>query len=117
MDSFVIKGGESLHGRLRVGGAKNASLPILAASLLACGSSTVEDVPELLDVETMCGVLTSVGARVSRSKNKVVVDATEISSFEPPYDLVRAMRASFLVMGPLLARMGCAKIALPGDAP
>ncbi len=114
VDSFVIKGGESLHGRLRVGGAKNASLPILAASLLACGSSTVEDVPELLDVETMCGVLTSVGARVSRSKNKVVVDATEISSFEPPYDLVRAMRASFLVMGPLLARMGCARIALPG---
>ena len=114
MGSLIIKGGVPLHGRVRVGGAKNASLPILAASLLSGGSSTVEDVPELLDVETMCGVLSSIGARVSRSRNKVTVDATEISSFSPPYDLVRAMRASFLVMGPLLARMGCARIALPG---
>ncbi len=71
MGSLIIKGGVPLHGRVRVGGAKNASLPILAASLLSGGSSTVEDVPELLDVETMCGgVLSSIGARVSRSRNK-----------------------------------------------
>ncbi|MEA4884430.1 MAG: UDP-N-acetylglucosamine 1-carboxyvinyltransferase [Clostridia bacterium] len=114
MESLVIRGGAPLRGRVRVGGAKNASLPVIAASLLAGGRSMVEDVPSLRDVDTMCGVLTSLGAQVYRSQNTVAVDASVISSSEPPYDLVRAMRASFLVMGPLLARMGTVRISLPG---
>lgn len=114
VEALVIRGGVPLGGEVRVGGAKNASLPIIAASLLAAGPSKVEDVPHLKDVDTMCGVLSSVGATVSRSPNVIVVDASEISSVEPPYELVRAMRASFLVIGPLLARMGRVRVSLPG---
>ncbi|MCR4424724.1 MAG: UDP-N-acetylglucosamine 1-carboxyvinyltransferase [Firmicutes bacterium] len=114
MESLVIRGGQPLHGRVRVGGAKNASLPVIAASLLAPGLSRIEDVPDLRDVDTMCGVLSALGARTSRTGNTVAVDASDVSSAESPYDLVRAMRASFLVMGPLLARTGRVKISLPG---
>jgi UDP-N-acetylglucosamine 1-carboxyvinyltransferase len=114
VESLVIRGGQPLHGRVRVGGAKNASLPVIAASLLAPGLSRIEDVPDLRDVDTMCGVLSALGARTSRTGNTVAVDASDVSSAESPYDLVRAMRASFLVMGPLLARTGRVKISLPG---
>ena len=114
MEVLIIRGGKPLNGEVRVGGAKNASLPIIAASLLAPGSSSIEDVPHLNDIDTMCGVLSSLGAKVSRSPNAVAVDASDISSVEPPYELVRAMRASFLVMGPLLARTGRVRISLPG---
>lgn len=114
MEVLIIRGGAPLSGKVRVGGAKNASLPIIAASLLAPGSSSIEDVPRLKDIDTMCGVLSSLGANVSRSPKVIAVDASDISSVEPPYELVRAMRASFLVMGPLLARMGRVRVSLPG---
>ena len=114
MEVLSIRGGAPLSGKVRVGGAKNASLPIIAASLLAPGSSSIEDVPRLKDIDTMCGVLSSLGAKVSRSPKIIAVDASDISSVEPPYELVRAMRASFLVMGPLLARMGRVRVSLPG---
>jgi len=114
VEVLVIRGGAPLGGKVRVGGAKNASLPIIAASLLAPGLSSIEDVPRLKDIDTMCGVLSSLGANVSRSPKVIAVDASDISSVEPPYELVRAMRASFLVMGPLLARMGRVRVSLPG---
>ena len=114
MSKIIVKGGSSLNGTIKVDGAKNATLPILAASLLASGQSIIEDVPELEDVRVMCEVLHSLGVDVEYRDRKAVIEAESISNIEAPYELVRRMRASFLVAGPLLARLGKARIALPG---
>jgi UDP-N-acetylglucosamine 1-carboxyvinyltransferase len=115
MTKIVIDGGHRLEGSVRIGGAKNAVLPILAASLLASsGTSRIEDVPDLLDVRIMAQTISALGAEVERSGSTMTVNASNIHSVEPPYDLVRRMRASFVVAGPLLTRFGEAKIALPG---
>jgi UDP-N-acetylglucosamine 1-carboxyvinyltransferase len=115
MPKLVIEGGFPLSGTVRVGGAKNAVLPLLAASLLAeSGMSQIDDVPNLLDVCNMAETISSIGARVERRGTSVRVQANRIHSVEPPQDLVRRMRASFVVAGPLLARFKEAKISLPG---
>lgn len=115
MEKIVVRGGRALHGTVKIQGAKNAVLPILAASLLAKkGMSLIQDAPELDDVNTMCDVLKSLGAKTRYGANGLSVDATCIQSGEAPYELVRKMRASFLVMGPLLARIGQARVSLPG---
>lgn len=115
MPKLVIDGGYPLSGSVRIGGAKNAVLPILAASLLAeSGVSQIEDVPHLLDVRNMIEVIASLGARVERRGTTVRIQASHIHSVEPPQDLVRRMRASFVVAGPLLARFKEASISLPG---
>jgi UDP-N-acetylglucosamine 1-carboxyvinyltransferase len=115
MTKIVIDGGHRLEGSVRIGGAKNAVLPILAASLLASsGTSKIDDVPDLLDVRIMAETISALGAEVERSGSTMKVNASNIRSIEPPYDLVRRMRASFVVAGPLLTRFGEAKIALPG---
>jgi UDP-N-acetylglucosamine 1-carboxyvinyltransferase len=115
MAKIIVEGGHRLEGSVRVSGAKNAVLPILAASLLAAeGASRIEDVPHLLDVENMMATVAALGARVERDGNTVHVCAEDIHSVEPPPDLVRRMRASFVVAGPLLARFKEAVIALPG---
>ncbi|HDA1772088.1 TPA: UDP-N-acetylglucosamine 1-carboxyvinyltransferase [Staphylococcus aureus] len=117
MDKIVIKGGNKLTGEVKVEGAKNAVLPILTASLLASDkSSKLVNVPALSDVETINNVLTTLNADVTYKKdeNAVVVDATKTLNEEAPYEYVSKMRASILVMGPLLARLGHAIVALPG---
>ncbi|NLC62980.1 MAG: UDP-N-acetylglucosamine 1-carboxyvinyltransferase [Thermoanaerobacterales bacterium] len=114
MASIVIEGGKALQGSIRISSAKNAVLPVIAASLLAESESVIEDAPELEDVNVMKNVLTSLGADAGWDGNSIRVQADKIYSFEAPYDLVRKMRASFLVMGPLLARKGQARISLPG---
>ncbi|HDE0450964.1 TPA: UDP-N-acetylglucosamine 1-carboxyvinyltransferase [Staphylococcus aureus] len=117
MDKIVIKGGNKLTGEVKVEGAKNAVLPILTASLLASGKpSKLVNVPALSDVETINNVLTTLNADVTYKKdeNAVVVDATKTLNEEAPYEYVSKMRASILVMGPLLARLGHAIVALPG---
>lgn len=114
MSKIIVKGGSSLNGTIKVDGAKNATLPILAASLLASGESVIEDVPELEDVKVMCEVLHSLGVDIEYGGRKAVLRAENVSNTEAPYELVRKMRASFLVTGPLLARLGKARIALPG---
>jgi len=115
VEKIVVRGGRKLHGTVKVQGAKNAVLPILAAALLAQeGTSTIQDVPELDDVHTMCDVLRSLGVQASFAPSGLVVNATTIDRSEAPYELVRKMRASFLVMGPLLARIGEARVSLPG---
>lgn len=117
MDKIVIKGGNKLTGEVKVEGAKNAVLPILTASLLASDKpSKLVNVPALSDVETMNNVLTTLNADVTYKKdeNAVVVDATKTLNEEAPYEYVSKMRASILVMGPLLARLGHAIVALPG---
>ncbi|HCY7096627.1 TPA: UDP-N-acetylglucosamine 1-carboxyvinyltransferase [Staphylococcus aureus] len=117
MDKIVIKGGNKLTGEVKVEGAKNAVLPILTASLLASDKpSKLVNVPALSDVETINNVLTTLNADVTYKKdeNAVVIDATKTLNEEAPYEYVSKMRASILVMGPLLARLGHAIVALPG---
>ena len=117
MEKLIINGGHSLRGRVKISGAKNAVLPIIAATLLGQEApSLLDEVPSLDDVHTISQVLTKLGVKVdfSEEKNTLLVDSTNIASCEAPYDLVRKMRASFLIMGPLLARCGQAKISLPG---
>ncbi|WP_028559246.1 UDP-N-acetylglucosamine 1-carboxyvinyltransferase [Paenibacillus pinihumi] len=115
MSKIIVRGGQRLTGTVKVSGAKNSVLPILAASLLASeGESVIHDVPLLDDVITIQKVLGSLGAGLTYQSETMRIHASQLTSVEAPYDLVRKMRASFLVMGPLLARLGSAKIYLPG---
>ena len=114
MDAFVIRGGRKLSGRVEVSGAKNAALPVMAATLLAPGVHTLRNVPLLADTRTMARVLETLGARVEFRGRACKIDTSNIASFEAPYDLVRTMRASIYVLGPLVARFGSARVSLPG---
>ena len=117
MEKLIIHGGQPLKGRVKISGAKNAVLPIIAATLLGQDTaSLLDEVPALEDVHTITEVLKKLGVKVEfdAEKHQLHVDSSVIGSCEAPYDLVRKMRASFLIMGPLLARCGQAKISLPG---
>lgn len=115
MDKIIVHGGTRLSGRVKVSGAKNAVLPIIAAALLPeTGKSMIHDVPALDDVFTISEVLKALNAQVTYEDGTLVVDSTSVDRTETPYELIRKMRASFLVMGPLLARKGNARISLPG---
>ena len=117
MEKLVIHGGHRLEGRVKISGAKNAVLPIIAATLLGQDRpSCLDEVPALDDVHTITKVLLQLGVQAEFNENthQLTVNSSEIKSCEAPYDLVRKMRASFLIMGPLLARCGQAKISLPG---
>ncbi len=117
MEKLIIHGGHRLKGRVKISGAKNAVLPIIAATLLGQEqASLLDEVPALEDVHTIAEVLRRLGVKVTfhEETHQLHVDSTTIGCCEAPYDLVRKMRASFLIMGPLLARMGEAKISLPG---
>lgn len=114
MASIHVSGGRPIAGTVRAGGAKNSALKLMAAALLAPGASVIRNVPDISDVALMAEVLTRLGARVTREDHQVRVDASEITSFETPYDLVAQMRASIVVLGPLLARFGHARVAMPG---
>ena len=113
MDKLIIDGGRPLAGLVRVSGAKNSVLPILAATILAEGPVQLRNVPELRDVSTMAKLLEEMGA-VTSSAEEYKVDASSLSSFRAPYELVKTMRASFLVLGPLLTKYGKAEVSLPG---
>jgi UDP-N-acetylglucosamine 1-carboxyvinyltransferase len=114
MDAFLIRGGRPLRGTVSIGGAKNAALPILAASLLADGTHRFRNVPRLHDVLTMVDVLGHLGAEVEGEAPVLRVRTDGVARFDAPHDLVRRMRASVLVLGPLLARFGEAHVSLPG---
>ncbi|MBP2645413.1 MAG: murA1 [Firmicutes bacterium] len=115
MEKLIISGGKRLSGSIKVSGAKNAVLPIIAASLLSTTPSRLEEIPDLDDVCTISEVLGHLGAVISRDEpGTLVINGANITSCEAPYEFVRKMRASFYVMGPLLARKGEAKISLPG---
>jgi UDP-N-acetylglucosamine 1-carboxyvinyltransferase len=114
MDKFVINGPTRLAGSVAIGGAKNAVLPLMAASLLARGKSVIDNVPRLRDVETMIRMLETLGASVTFDDDTLVIDTTDANSVDAPYELVRTMRASIYVMAPLLAYHGRAHVSLPG---
>ena len=114
MQKLVITGGVALEGEIKASGAKNAALPLLACALLTDEPMTFVNVPDLADVHTMLKLLEELGCKVTQEGHKVTIDASHITSTEAPYDLVKTMRASILVLGPLLARFGKAKVSLPG---
>ncbi len=114
MEKLIIRGGNALKGTVKVSGAKNAVLPIITAALLGSTPSRLLEIPNLEDVRTISEVIEHLGVPVRRDEDSLIIDSSNISACEAPYELVRKMRASFLVMGPLLARLGRAKISLPG---
>ncbi len=114
MDEIVIQGGRSLNGDVEISGAKNAALPMLAASLLTVGQFCFTNVPDLKDIESIRQLLCTIGAEITETPEGLIVDTTGLNDVEAPYELVRKMRASVLVLGPLLARLGRARVSLPG---
>lgn len=114
MDKLIINGGKKLKGDVSVSGSKNAALPIFVASILAPGTFEISNVPFLRDINTTIKVLESLGARIEGNGNIVKIDTSELNNVEATYDLVKTMRASVLVLGPLLARHGRARVSLPG---
>lgn len=114
MDRLVIEGGTALHGEVTISGAKNAALPILCASLLAETPLKLSSVAALKDIDTTLKLLDTMGVKVERDADTVSLDASEVASFEATYEMVKTMRASILVLGPLLARFGSARVSLPG---
>jgi UDP-N-acetylglucosamine 1-carboxyvinyltransferase len=114
MDQFLIQGGAKLDGEVRISGAKNAALPLLAATILATTPITLTNVPNLKDVSTLIKLIQGLGITVTRDGDTVTVDTSTLDNHFAPYELVKTMRASILVLGPLLARYGDAKVSLPG---
>ncbi|MEL1235716.1 MAG: UDP-N-acetylglucosamine 1-carboxyvinyltransferase [Candidatus Neomarinimicrobiota bacterium] len=114
MDKIIIQGHNSLSGSVNISGAKNAVLPIMTAALMAEGESVISRVPDLRDTRTMIKLMEIVGAKCSMEGNCLKIDAGSVNNPEAPYDLVKTMRASFYVLGPLLARFGTVKVSLPG---
>jgi UDP-N-acetylglucosamine 1-carboxyvinyltransferase len=114
VERLAIVGGRPLTGSVRVHGAKNAALPILAASVLAAGKSIISDVPDLKDIRVMSQILESLGAKVSTEGRTVHVDSSSIHSFEVPEEMMRQMRSSIFLMGPILARFGTVRVSKPG---
>lgn len=113
-DRILIEGGAPLRGQVTASGAKNAALPLMAASLLLSGELVLENVPDLRDVSTMVRLLEHLGVRCQSEKNLLSLDASGAEMWDAPYDLVKTMRASILVLGPLLARFGRARVSQPG---
>ncbi len=114
MDKIVIEGGHPLQGEIKISGAKNAALPLICASLLSPGPHRLENVPDLRDTRTMLALLEALGTTWRREEDCLIIDSSGLHGFEASYDLVKTMRASVLVLGPLLARLGRARVSLPG---
>lgn len=114
MDKIIIEGGHPLKGEVKISGAKNAALPIFVSSLLADGWNTYKNVPNLIDIQSIKLLLSTLGAKIETDKNSVRINSDSLCNHEAPYDLVRKMRASILVLGPLVARLKKARVSLPG---
>ena len=114
MEKIVIEGKKRLRGEVAAGGAKNAVLPLMAACLLGDGENTLRNVPDLADVRTMMKLLETLGARTRYEDGELSIDSRGVNGWKAPYDLVKTMRASVLVLGPLAARFGRAEVSLPG---
>ncbi|MGL4366842.1 MAG: UDP-N-acetylglucosamine 1-carboxyvinyltransferase [Brevinemataceae bacterium] len=114
MSKFAIKGGKPLKGTVQISGAKNAALPILAASILTSEPLTLNNVPNLEDINTMISLLESLGKKITKNNSQILIEECQPLDYSAPYDIVSKMRASIAVMGPLLARLGRAHISMPG---
>ena len=114
MDKFIIKGPTKLEGNIDISGSKNAALPIMAACVGKPGIFKLSNVPNLRDTRTMVKLLEIIGCKIESKNNTLIIDSNNCNNPEAPYDLVKTMRASFYVLGPLLSRFGYAKVSLPG---
>ena len=114
MDSFLVSPNGPLSGSVKISGAKNAVLPVMAAAMLSDGTSKISNVPLLKDTRTMADVLRVTGCRIKQENNELSIDASNINYLEAPYELVKTMRASFYVLGPLVAKFGKCRVSLPG---
>jgi len=114
MDSFIVSPAGPLSGSVKISGAKNAVLPVMAAAMLSDGVSKISNVPLLKDTRTMADVLRVIGCRIKQEENELSIDAGDINYLEAPYELVKTMRASFYVLGPLVAKFGKCRVSLPG---
>ncbi len=114
MDKILVRGGRRLEGEVVVSGSKNAALPILISSLLTAERCEFQNIPDLMDIHTTLKLLSGLGVKVEKREKAILLDAASVTKLEAPYDLVKTMRASFLVLGPLLARFGEARVSTPG---
>ena len=114
MQKLEVFGAKKLKGQIKISGSKNASLPILAATLLSNKKIFLKNLPKVLDIETMLDLLESLGSKVKIKKNQTIIDNTKQKKKFASYNLVKTMRAGILVLGPLLAKFGSAKVSLPG---
>ena len=115
MSEYIIKGGKKLEGIVDISGSKNASLPIIAATILNGGKNTLYNVPKIHDTEMMFEILKSLGGTVEKKKNKVIIDTSKINKFEIPEELMRQMRSSVILVGGLLGKHKKAIFSYPGD--
>ncbi|MBW1854818.1 MAG: UDP-N-acetylglucosamine 1-carboxyvinyltransferase [Thermodesulfobacteriota bacterium] len=113
MKKLIIRGGRKLKGEVKISGAKNAALPLMAATLLTEGKNSFSNIPQLRDIRTFAELMRKLGVEI-KGKSALQIDASRLNSYEAPYELVKTMRASVLVLGPLVARMGKARVSLPG---
>jgi len=114
MDSFIVSPNGPLKGSVKISGSKNAVLPVMAAAMLSDGVSKISNVPRLKDTQTMADVLRVIGCRIKQNENDLSIDSSDINHLEAPYELVKTMRASFYVLGPLVAKFGRCRVSLPG---
>jgi UDP-N-acetylglucosamine 1-carboxyvinyltransferase len=113
-ERFYVEGGKRLQGEVEVSGAKNAALKFVAAALLAPGKTVLHDIPRIKDIDTMLALLDELGVETNFSGRTLEIDASTVDSYTAPYELVRQMRASLVVLGPLVARFGEAEVSAPG---
>ena len=115
MSKFIIQGGKKLEGEVKTSGSKNAALPIIAATILNGGKTTLYNVPNIQDVNTMFEILKDIGATINRKKNKVIINTNKIHTYEIPDNLMRKMRSSVIIAGALIGKYHQAKFSYPGD--
>lgn len=115
MSKFIIEGGKKLEGEVRISGSKNAALPIIAATILNKGITTLYNVPDIQDVNTMFQIIKEIGGKVKKKRNKIVIDTSEIHTYEIPDNLMRQMRSSVILAGALIGRYHRARFSYPGD--
>lgn len=115
MSKFIIQGGKRLEGEVKISGSKNAALPVIAATILNSGITTLYNVPDIQDVHTMFKIIRTIGGKVTKKNNKVIIDTSKIHTFEIPDKLMRQMRSSVILAGALIGRHHKARFSCPGD--
>ena len=115
MSEYIIKGGKKLEGEVKISGSKNAALPIIAATILNAGKSTLYNVPNIHDTQKMFEILKKIGGTVTKKSNKVIIDTSKINKYEIPEELMRQMRSSVILAGALIGKYHQARFSCPGD--
>ena len=115
MSKLIIQGGKKLEGEVKISGSKNAALPIIAATILVRGNTTLYNVPDIQDVQTMFEIIKDIGGKVTRKNNKIIIDTSKIHTYEIPEELMRKMRSSVILAGAIIGKYHKANFSYPGD--